>query len=132
MSATVVPKRSLVLVWVALLLLLFLTWGLAQFDLHHFNAVAALSIAVLKMALVILIFMHVRYKSPLTWIFVAACFIWFAIMVDLTLADYTTRNAVPGVPGRSWEHGAWPAPSKEEPPLGQTRFPPKPPENQNP
>jgi hypothetical protein len=76
-----------------------------------------LTIALLKMLLVILIFMHVRYKPPLTWVFVAAGFIWLLLMVGLTLSDYTSRGAVPGTSGQSWEHGAWPAP-REEPPLG--------------
>lgn len=115
MHSTIVPKKSLFLVWLALLLLLLLTWGLAQFDLHHLNVAAALSIALVKMLLVILIFMHVKYKPPLTWIFVAAGFIWLLIMVQLTLSDYMSRGAVPGYPDRSWEHGAWPAPTKELP-----------------
>jgi cytochrome c oxidase subunit IV len=67
---------------------------------------------VLKMLLVLLYFMHVRYSSRLTWIFVAAGFIWLLIMVDLTLSDYLTRGMVPGYPDRSWEHGVWPAPDK--------------------
>ena len=112
MSSHVVSKKALFSVWVALLLLLLLTWGLAQFDLYHFNMIAALSIAVVKMMLVILIFMHVRYKKPLTWIFVAAGFIWLIIMVELTMGDYMTRGAVPGYPDKTWEHGAWPAPAK--------------------
>ena len=103
-----ISRRTLVGVWAALLLLLLLTWGLAQFDLHHFNAVAALSIAVVKMLLVILFFMHVRYKNSLTWIFVAAGFIWLLIMIDLTLGDYMSRGLVPGYPDKSWEHGTWP------------------------
>ena len=61
------------------------------------------------MLLVILFFMHVRYKPPLTWMFVAAGFIWLLIMIDLTLADYVSRSAVPGVPANSWKHDAWPA-----------------------
>ena len=55
---------------------------------------AALTIAVVKMLLVILFFMHVRYSSRLTWIFVAAGFIWLLIMLDLTLSDYLTRGLV--------------------------------------
>src|ERR1043165_4448717 len=98
MSSTVVSKKALVWVWIVLLLLLLLTWGLAQFDLHYFNVVAALAIAVRNMMLVILIFMHVRSKPPITWIFVAAGFIWFVIMVDLTLSDYMTRGGVPEIP----------------------------------
>ena len=52
---------------------------------------AALAIAITKMLLVILYFMHVRYSSRLTWLFVAAGFIWLLIMIDLTLSDYLTR-----------------------------------------
>jgi cytochrome c oxidase subunit 4 len=112
MSAKIVPTKIFIRVWIALLALLLLTWGLAQLDLGRFNAVAALSIAVLKMLLVLLYFMHVRYSSRLTWIFVAAGFIWLLIMVDLTLSDYFTRGMVPGNESRSWEHGAWPTPNK--------------------
>ena len=108
-------RQTCFVIWAALLLLLLLTWGLAQFDLHHFNVVAALGIATIKMFLVILFFMHVGYKPPLTWVFVAAGFIWLTIMIDLTLGDYLTRGAVPGYPDKSWQHGKWPAPSKEKP-----------------
>ncbi len=123
MSSTIVPKKALIWVWLALLALLLLTWGLAQFDLHHFNVAAALTIALLKMMLVILIFMHVRYKPPLTWIFVAAGFIWLLIMINLTLSDYTSRGSVPGTTYQSWEHGTWPAPLKEQPGPGQPPSP---------
>ena len=96
MTSTVIPKKVFIGVWAALLALLFLTWGVAQLNLGRFNVVAALTIAVVKMLLVILYFMHVRYSTRLTWIFVAAGFIWLLIMVDLTLSDYLTRGAVPG------------------------------------
>jgi cytochrome c oxidase subunit 4 len=115
MSSTVVSKKLLVWIWAALLALLLLTWGLAQLDLHHFNVAAALTIALLKMLLVLLVFMHVKYKPPLTWIFVAAGFIWLLIMVDLSLSDYMSRGSVPRVLDKTWKHDAWPAPTKEEP-----------------
>jgi cytochrome c oxidase subunit 4 len=38
--------------------------------------------------------MHVRHSRRLTWIFVAAGFIWLLIMIDLTLSDYFTRGRV--------------------------------------
>ncbi|HZR20505.1 MAG TPA: cytochrome C oxidase subunit IV family protein [Verrucomicrobiae bacterium] len=113
MSSTIIPKKIFIRVWAALLVLLLLTWSLAQLNLGKFNAVAALTIAVAKMLLVILYFMHVRYSSRLTWIFVAAGFIWLVILVDLTLSDYLTRGWVPGVPDKTWEHGVWPAPQKD-------------------
>ena len=91
---SIVPKKHYFWIWFALLVLLALTWGLAQLDLGPFNPAAALAIAVTKMFLVVLFFMHVRYSSPLTWLFVAAGFIWFLIMIDLTLSDYLTRGWV--------------------------------------
>ena len=98
MSAIIVQPKIYFRIWIALLILLALTWGLAQLDLGRFNAIAALTIAIIKMLLVILFFMHVRYKSSLTWIFVAAGFIWLVIMIDLTLSDYLTRGAVRAQP----------------------------------
>lgn len=110
MSSKPIPKGIFIRVWLALLVLLALTWGLAQLDLGRFNPVAALTIAIVKMLLVLLYFMHLRYSTRLTWIFAAAGFIWLLIMVDLTLSDYLTRGQVPGNPLQSWQHDKWPAP----------------------
>ena len=79
-------------VWVALLILLFATWGLAELNLKPFNSAIALTIAVAKILLVIVYFMRMRESSKLTWIFVGAGFFWFLIMVELTLTDYLTRG----------------------------------------
>ena len=89
----IVPKKTYVLVWASLLVLLFATWGFAIVDLRPFNAIIAMTIALAKMLLIILFFMHVRYSSRLTWLFAAAGFLWLAIMIFLTLNDYLTRGA---------------------------------------
>jgi cytochrome c oxidase subunit IV len=91
MNSHIVPRKIYFVIWASLMLLLFITWGVAQLNLGRFNAIAALTIAVTKMLLVILYFMHVRYSERRTWIFVAAGFIWLLIMIDLTLGDYLTR-----------------------------------------
>ena len=78
-------------IWAALLLLLVLTFVLAEMDLGVLNNPVAMAIAFSKMMLVVLFFMHVRYEKPLTWVFVSAGVIWLLIMFDLTLADYLTR-----------------------------------------
>ena len=83
--------KLFIAIWFALMALLFLTWGVAQFDLGRWNLVAAMTIAVAKMLLVVLIFMHVRYSTKITWVFVMAGFFWFFIMVTLTMGDYLTR-----------------------------------------
>lgn len=86
--------QSLVGVWLALLALLFLTWGVAKFDLHEWNTVVAMTIAVAKLLLVVLIFMHLRYSVPLIWIFAAAGLLWLFFMVVLVMGDYLTRGAL--------------------------------------
>jgi cytochrome c oxidase subunit IV len=92
MNMPLVPSRVYVRIWAALLGLLLLTWGMAKIKLGPLNVVAALLIAFTKMALVVLFFMNVRFSSRLTWLFVAAGIIWFAIMVDLTMSDYLSRR----------------------------------------
>lgn len=96
-------KKIYIGVWAALLALLLLTWGLAEFDLGPFNNVAALSIAIIKMLLVVLFFMHGKYEKPITWIFISAGVIWFLIMVDLTLSDYLSRGSATPI-HQSWQH----------------------------
>ena len=91
---TITSRKTYAGIWAALLLLLLATYIIARFDLGPWNVVAALTIAVLKMLLVILFFMHVRHSPRLTWLFVAAGFIWLGIMIQLTLGDYTTRGKV--------------------------------------
>ena len=103
MNAHEIRSKGYAKVWIALLALLLLTWGLAQVNLGPFNNVAALTIAICKMMLVVLFFMHGRYEKPVTWIFISAGVIWFLIMVDLTLSDYLSRHDRLGV-DQSWRH----------------------------
>jgi cytochrome c oxidase subunit 4 len=72
-----------------------LTVWVAYYDLGRWNAIVALSIAVLKATLVVLYFMHVRYSSKLTWVFVCSGFLWLLILFAFTLSDYFTRHWVP-------------------------------------
>ena len=103
MNAHILPAKIYYRIWLTLLALLILTWGLAQINLGPFNIAAMLIIAIAKTVLVILFFMHVKYTSRLTWVFVAAGFIWLAIMIDLTLSGYLTRGRV--VESRQSWHG---------------------------
>ena len=91
MNAHLLPRKLYLVVWAILMLLLAATWGLAELNLGGFSIVAALSIAVVKMVLVILYFMHVRYSSRLTWVVVVSGFFWLAILIALTMSDYLTR-----------------------------------------
>ncbi len=91
MSEHVLPRRVYYMVFATLLLLTLITVELAFYDLGWLSFQVALMIASLKATLVILYFMHVRYSSGLTGIFVAAGFVFLAIMMLFTLADLETR-----------------------------------------
>jgi cytochrome c oxidase subunit 4 len=92
MREHIVSRRIYFAIFAALVVLTVVTWSVAKLDLGKMNAVVALTIAVIKATLVVLYFMHVRYGSRLTWVFVGAGFFWLAIMVALTLGDYMTRG----------------------------------------
>lgn len=84
--------RALLLVYLALMFLLVVTVAAAFVHLGSFNIVLAMLIAVIKAALVVWIFMHVKYSGRLVWIFATAAFIWLGIMVIFTFSDYMTRS----------------------------------------
>jgi cytochrome c oxidase subunit 4 len=87
-----------VLVYVALMILLGLTFLFAHLDLGKFGVPVALFIASLKALLVVLYFMELRYENGI--IRASACLgiFWLGIMMTLTLTDYVSRNWLP-LPG---------------------------------
>ncbi|HWF43985.1 MAG TPA: cytochrome C oxidase subunit IV family protein [Candidatus Kapabacteria bacterium] len=91
MSEHIVEKSIYYKIFGALLVGTALTVGAAFVNLHNFNIVAALVIAGIKASLVILFFMHVKYSTRLTKLFVAVGFIWLFIMIGITMTDYLSR-----------------------------------------
>jgi cytochrome c oxidase subunit 4 len=91
MEHHVIPVRTYLMIFAALLVLLILTVLASAIDIGPLNIVLAMMIAVAKALLIILYFMHVRYSSRLTWVFAAAAFVWLAILLTLTMADYIGR-----------------------------------------
>jgi cytochrome c oxidase subunit IV len=86
-------------VLVTLLALTVITTLVAFVDLGNFSVVVALAIAVTKMLLVALFFMHVRYSTKLTQLVIVGGLLWLAILLLLTLSDFFTRGWL-GTPGR--------------------------------
>jgi cytochrome c oxidase subunit IV len=87
-------------VFAALLVLTLATVLVARVDLGVMNDVVMLGIAATKAVLVILFFMHVRYGTRLTALTAMGGFLWLAILISLTLADYLGRGAIIPVPGK--------------------------------
>jgi cytochrome c oxidase subunit IV len=74
-----------------------LTWGVSRLHLESpLGVMVALTIAMAKAVLVVLFFMHVRYSSWLTWVFVGAGVAWMGHILILTMSDYLTRGIVVG------------------------------------
>ena len=92
MAKHIVPKRIYFAVFFALIILTALTVWVAFIDLGAFNDVVAMSIAITKATLVVLYFMHVRYSSGLTWVFVTAGFLFLVILLVFTMSDVLTRD----------------------------------------
>jgi cytochrome c oxidase subunit IV len=88
----VVPVTTYVGVFIALMIFTGLTTLIAYIDLGRWNTVVALAIAVAKMTLVVLFFMHVKYATGLTRIVILAGFFWLGIMITLSCADELTRH----------------------------------------
>ena len=96
--APITPVRTLVTIFITLLIFTGLTVLAATRDFGALNTPVALLIAVMKASLVITFFMAVRYNTPLTKVVVISGFLWLLILFGLGLNDYLTR-AWMGVPG---------------------------------
>lgn len=92
MSHHVVSVKTYLAIFGALMVLTFVTVWVANINFGFLNDVVAMSIAVLKMLLVAMFFMHLKYSGRLLWLIAGAGLIWLVIMFALTLSDYQTRK----------------------------------------
>jgi cytochrome c oxidase subunit IV len=99
MTQHVMPVRTNIVIFAALLVLLVATVGAAYLPLGFMHVPVAMTIAVVKAALIMLFFMHLLHSHRLMMIVSVASFFWLAIMVALTLNDYLTRDAL-HIPGK--------------------------------
>jgi cytochrome c oxidase subunit IV len=101
MSEHVLPVRTYLIVFVALMALMVLTAFLSTVAMgRELNTIVALFIAAVKATLVLLFFMHLKYESyKLSAVVFSAGLFWLLIFFGLTLVDYGTRATL-GVPGR--------------------------------
>jgi len=90
----IMPVRTYLWVFAALLGLMALTVTVAFFDFGILNKVVALAVATGKAALIMTYFMHLRYSTKLTWIFAGLGFFGLAIMIIIAMGDYVARGGV--------------------------------------
>jgi cytochrome c oxidase subunit 4 len=91
MSEHIVPVKTYVLVFLALLAGTALTAAIAFVDLGPFNGIVALTIAMIKAVLVLLFFMHVKYSSKMTKVTIVSAAFFLMILLALSMTDYISR-----------------------------------------
>lgn len=95
--AEIVQPRTYYRIFATLLALTLLTWAVSRLHLSpSLHITLALAIAISKALLVVLFFMHVRYSSWLTWVFVGTGMAFLGHFIILTMSDYLTRGTVLG------------------------------------
>jgi len=92
MSGHISPKSTYYAIFGALMVLTGVTVAVAFVNLGTFNFPVALAIAITKATLVILFFMHVKYSSRLTKLFVGMAFFFLFVLFGLTMTDYLSRG----------------------------------------
>ena len=92
MSEHIVSPKIYAVIFTTLMVGTGLTVWAAYQNFGAFNIVIALGIATFKATLVVLYFMHARYSPKRTQLVVVCAVFWLAIMLALTLSDYSTRE----------------------------------------
>jgi cytochrome c oxidase subunit IV len=87
----IVSPKIYLAILLALLVFTATTVGVSYIDMGIFNPVVALAIACIKMMLVVLFFMHVKYSPKLTKLTVISGIFIFLGLISMTLADYISR-----------------------------------------
>ena len=88
----IAPKSMYYTIFGLLMVLTGLTVFAAFHHLGVFNFPVAIGIAITKATLVILFFMHAKYSSRLTKLFVGMSFFFLLILLTLTMTDYLSRG----------------------------------------
>jgi cytochrome c oxidase subunit IV len=94
-SAFARTARTLVVTWLALLLLMLASLGSAYLKLGPWNMVSGLVVATIKAALVAWLFMRLREAGALIRLVAVAGLGAWSILVALSGVDYETRSRTP-------------------------------------
>jgi cytochrome c oxidase subunit 4 len=89
--AHIVPYKTFLVIWVALLILTGVTIAVAQYNLGPLNIWVALGIATLKAGLVVAVFMHMKYETRLFQLALFSALAILAIFIGLTFVDVLYR-----------------------------------------
>jgi cytochrome c oxidase subunit 4 len=86
------PMANYILIFVAIVALVFLQIGTSFMGLGQNAVFANLLIAGTQACLLAYYFMHLKGADNLTWLIVGAGLFWLAILFTLMMTDYITRH----------------------------------------
>jgi cytochrome c oxidase subunit 4 len=92
MSGHIAPKGMYYSIFLALMVLTFVTYAVTFVHLGAFNLAVAMLIAIIKASLVILFFMHVKYSPKIIKVTVGMSFFFLLIMLMMVMSDYLSRG----------------------------------------
>ena len=84
-----------VVAWLVLLLLAGLSWISAYFGLGVYGPIVEFGIAATQAAIVFILFMRLKGRPSLKWLFAGAGFFWLFYLYGLSMTDYATRRGWP-------------------------------------
>ncbi len=96
----VLPLRTYLLVWGALLVLTFITVRVSYFNFGTWNLIVAMAVATVKASLVALFFMHLKYDEKFNGVILLGSLAFLGIFFVLTLADTMHRGLVDPIKAR--------------------------------
>ncbi|MCH8122792.1 MAG: cytochrome C oxidase subunit IV family protein [Bacteroidetes bacterium] len=91
----ITPKKTLIQVFVALITLTAITVFAAQMDLGPLNVPIALSIAIVKASLVVVIFMALKHDNRMNAVVFLVGAVFVVVFLVLTLFDTAYRGDLP-------------------------------------
>ena len=87
----IVPYKTFVFVWVALLVLTAITITAAGLHFGRFSVLSAIAIATLQAGLVLWFFMHLKYEARLFKLLLLVPIVTLAVIIGLTFVDIGYR-----------------------------------------
>ena len=84
-----------VIAWLVLLLLTGLSLLSAYLGLRVYTPILQYGIAATQAAIVFILFMKLRGRPSLKWLFAGAGFFWLLFLYGLSMTDYATRRGWP-------------------------------------
>lgn len=89
------PLLPYLIGWLVMLLLLGLSVASAYLDIGIFHPIVNFGIAATQAAIIFILFMRLRGRPSLKWVFAGAGFFWLAFLFALGVVDYATRTGYP-------------------------------------